>query len=86
MMLWQAVTDATVASAANAAADQWTYEQWKDMIGYVIGLLVAAFLAWQNKILMQQNIVHEKNAQDRAELRGDPKPERRRHFPGEKRS
>jgi hypothetical protein len=85
LLLWQAATDATVASAANEASRQWSYEQIKDFTGYVIGLLVAAFLAWQNQVILRQNVVHEKNAEDRAERRGDPKPERRRPFPGEKR-
>ena len=85
LLLWQVATDSTVAHAANEAARQWSYEQWKDLILAIIGALVAAFLAWQNKIILAQNVVHEKNAEDRAERRGDPKPERRRHFPGEKR-
>lgn len=85
MMLWQAATDATVASAANAAAGNWSAEQWRDLLVAVIGALWLGFITWQNNVAIRQNVVHEKNAEDRAERRGDPKPERRRAFPGEKR-
>jgi hypothetical protein len=86
MMLWllQAATDSTVAHAANEAARQWSYEQIKDYTGYVLGILVAAFLAWQNRTIIAQNVVHNRNAEERAELRGDPVPERHKPFPGEK--
>lgn len=80
MMLWQvaAETAATVAGAANAAADRWTAEQWRDLIVGVIGALVAGFIAWQNAYLKRQNetiIVqnqeHEERANARAARRGD---------------
>lgn len=92
MMLWQAATEtaATVAGAANAAADRWTAEQWRDLIVGVIGALVAGFIAWQNAYLKRQNdeiilqnVVHEENANVRAAQRGDV-PADLTQFPGAK--
>ena len=85
LWIWQAATDATVASAANAASQQWTYEQWRDLILAVIGAMWLGFNTWQNRTIIKQNVVHEENAEERAEMRGDPKPARRKPFPGKKR-
>ena len=85
LFLAAAETAATVAGAANAEQARWSAEQWRDLLVAVIGAIFAGFLAWQNNVILRQNVAHEENAQERAARRGDPKPERTRPFPGEKR-
>jgi Co/Zn/Cd efflux system component len=82
-LLLQAAADtaSSVAHAANANQSAWSAEQWRDLIVGVIGALVAGFLAWQNKVIQDQNVAHEKRAQDRSA----GVPPTIAPFPGEKR-
>lgn len=83
MHLWQTTTAATVASAANAAVDQWQGELTRDIIFGVVVLLILGFLVWQALLISRQNVQHEDNARARAAKRGDPEV-KTRPFPGAK--
>jgi hypothetical protein len=75
LFLWQVASSA--AHAANANAQAWTEEEWRDLIVGVVGAMWLGFTTWQNAVLKKQNdqisaqiAVHEERATERARLRG----------------
>jgi len=77
-MLWIWQVAPSVAHAANANAQAWTAEEWRDVLVGVIGAMWLGFNTWQNSYLRKQNdqisaqvAVHEENSQARAAARGD---------------